>query len=211
MSQLESGRIPWLSLVASSTNTARAYAFSWSVRRWFSAVESRTRTRVRPADATPRRLRESRDGSYDACYSHGRRGATPTATRAPSAAMRPTTGLRSARRDLRRPATLTMRVCLLGTGGGPRVATETSRAGEAILVQAGGDLLLFDCGRRAVQHVADAGFGVLDLSRVFFTHLHSGHTVGTGFSSCARGSADSARRCPHERTSRCTARPAFAI
>lgn len=71
-----------------------------------------------------------------------------------------------------------MRICVLGTGGGPRLATSTSRAGEAILVEAGSDLLLFDCGRRAVQHIADAGYSVLDVSRVFFTHLHSGHTVG---------------------------------
>jgi ribonuclease BN (tRNA processing enzyme) len=71
-----------------------------------------------------------------------------------------------------------VRVSLLGTGGGPRIATTTSRAGEAIAVEAGGHLLLFDCGRRSAQHLADAGFNVLDVSRIFFTHLHSGHTVG---------------------------------
>lgn len=71
-----------------------------------------------------------------------------------------------------------MRVVLLGTGGGPDVATRTSRCGAAVLLAAGTNLLLVDCGRRAVEQLADAGYSPLAVDRLFFTHLHSGHTVG---------------------------------
>ncbi len=71
-----------------------------------------------------------------------------------------------------------MRVVLLGTGGGPDVATRTSRCGAAVLVDLGPTLLLVDCGRRAVEQLADAGYSPLSIDRLFFTHLHSGHTVG---------------------------------
>ena len=73
---------------------------------------------------------------------------------------------------------LSLRVVLLGTGGGPDVATRESRCGAAVLVEAGDDLLLFDCGRRAVEQLADASYSPLAVDRLFFTHLHSGHTVG---------------------------------
>ena len=73
---------------------------------------------------------------------------------------------------------LSLRVVLLGTGGGPDVATRDSRCGAAVLVEAGQDLLLFDCGRRAVEQLADADYSPLAVDRLFFTHLHSGHTVG---------------------------------
>jgi ribonuclease Z len=69
-------------------------------------------------------------------------------------------------------------VVLLGSGGGPDVATRTSRCGASVLVKAGPDLLLFDCGRRATEQIADAGYSPLAVDRLFFTHLHSGHTVG---------------------------------
>jgi ribonuclease Z len=71
-----------------------------------------------------------------------------------------------------------VRVVLLGTGGGPDVATRTSRCGAAVLVDLGPTLLLVDCGRRAVEQLADAGYSPLSIDRLFFTHLHSGHTVG---------------------------------
>lgn len=73
---------------------------------------------------------------------------------------------------------MALRVVLLGTGGGPDVATRGSRCGASVLVEAAKDLLIFDCGRRAVEQVADAGYSPLALDRLFFTHLHSGHTVG---------------------------------
>lgn len=73
---------------------------------------------------------------------------------------------------------MTLRAVLLGSGSGPDVAASVSRCGAAVLVEAGPDRLLFDCGRRAAEQIAEAGYSVLDIDRVFFTHLHSGHTVG---------------------------------
>jgi ribonuclease Z len=73
---------------------------------------------------------------------------------------------------------MSFRVVLLGTGGGLDVATRDSRCGAAVLVEAAKDLLLFDCGRRAVEQLADGDYSPLAVDRLFFTHLHSGHTVG---------------------------------
>lgn len=65
-----------------------------------------------------------------------------------------------------------MRVTLLGTGS-PRV--ETDRAGSAVLVEAGGKVLLFDAGRSIVQRLAQLGMPIAKIDTVFLTHLHSDH------------------------------------
>jgi len=64
-------------------------------------------------------------------------------------------------------------VTLLGTGN-PRPTI--NRFGPSILVQAGGQNLLFDCGRGATIRLAQLKVDHVD--GVFLTHLHSDHIVG---------------------------------
>ena len=68
-----------------------------------------------------------------------------------------------------------LKVTLLGTGA-PRPVIQ--RFGPSILVEAGKEKLLFDCGRGATQRLFQlkAPFG--DLTALFLTHLHSDHIVG---------------------------------
>ncbi|MGH9442548.1 MAG: MBL fold metallo-hydrolase [Thermoanaerobaculia bacterium] len=66
-------------------------------------------------------------------------------------------------------------VLLLGTGN-PRPSLE--RFGPSILVSAGNERLLFDCGRGAVQRLFQHGIPLSDVRSLFLTHLHSDHTVG---------------------------------
>ncbi len=66
-------------------------------------------------------------------------------------------------------------VILLGTGT-PFVDPE--RLGAAVLVEAGGRKLLFDCGRGAVIRLEQAGVRPEEIDGLFLTHLHSDHVVG---------------------------------
>ena len=66
-------------------------------------------------------------------------------------------------------------VTLLGTGCPSPV---TDRFGPSILVKAGSQTLLFDAGRGAMQRLTQAKVPWRDVTGVFFTHLHSDHTVG---------------------------------
>jgi ribonuclease Z len=68
-----------------------------------------------------------------------------------------------------------IRVTLLGTGG-PLPAVE--RSGPSTLVEAGDEVLLFDCGRGVTQRLAQVSMPLRDIDAVFLTHLHSDHTVG---------------------------------
>lgn len=74
-----------------------------------------------------------------------------------------------------RAAADVMVVTLLGTGT-PR--PEVSRFGQAVLVEAGNDKLLFDAGRGAAQRVMELGLDFADLHTVFVTHLHYDHIIG---------------------------------
>lgn len=69
----------------------------------------------------------------------------------------------------------TIKVTLLGTGT-PYPSTE--RYGAAILVEAGGKKLLFDCGRGAVIRLSQVDLKPSEIDAVFLTHLHSDHVVG---------------------------------
>lgn len=69
-----------------------------------------------------------------------------------------------------------VRVIVLGSGGGAQVSGE--RAGSAVLVEIGRDVLLFDCGRGVAQRVWQAGLALSDITRVFLTHLHADTTLG---------------------------------
>ena len=65
-----------------------------------------------------------------------------------------------------------MRVTLLGTGS---PIPDPERAGPATLVEAGGTVLLVDCGRGVLMRLAAAGVTAPQLSAVLVTHLHSDH------------------------------------
>jgi ribonuclease Z len=67
------------------------------------------------------------------------------------------------------------KVTLLGTGN-PRPVM--SRFGPSILVEAGKQKLLFDCGRGATQRLYQLHIPFNEISALFLTHLHSDHTVG---------------------------------
>jgi ribonuclease Z len=68
-----------------------------------------------------------------------------------------------------------IKITLLGTGcPGPVM----NRFGASTLVQAGGQNLLFDAGRGALQRLTQVGVRWRDIGGVFLTHLHSDHIVG---------------------------------
>jgi ribonuclease Z len=69
----------------------------------------------------------------------------------------------------------TFEVTLLGTGN-PRPVM--SRFGPSILVEAGKEKLLFDCGRGATQRLYQLNIPFEEVTGLFLTHLHSDHTVG---------------------------------
>ena len=66
-------------------------------------------------------------------------------------------------------------VILLGTG---TPYPDAERFGPAVLVEAGDQKLLFDCGRGAVIRLKQGGVNATDIANVFLTHLHSDHVVG---------------------------------
>ena len=69
----------------------------------------------------------------------------------------------------------TIKVTLLGTGA---PAPVMNRFGPSILVEAGDQKLIFDVGRGALQRLTQIKVSPKDITGVFFTHLHSDHTVG---------------------------------
>jgi ribonuclease Z len=66
-------------------------------------------------------------------------------------------------------------VVLVGTGG-PELTPE--RQGEATLVEAQGQMLLFDAGRGVLDGLYRSRVRPQDVTRVFLTHLHSDHIEG---------------------------------
>lgn len=68
-----------------------------------------------------------------------------------------------------------VRVTLLGTGS---ALPSLDRSGPATLVEAGDEILLFDCGEGTTQRLTQAGVALKDVNAVFLTHLHSDHVVG---------------------------------
>jgi ribonuclease Z len=82
---------------------------------------------------------------------------------------------RSGASQVATPPSDTLKVVLLGTGVGPPVNLQ--QYGASILVEAGGQRFLFDCGRGATLRLAQAGVPLGTITRVFLTHLHSDHVV----------------------------------
>jgi ribonuclease Z len=68
-----------------------------------------------------------------------------------------------------------MRVTLLGTAG-PEYFPD--RLGISTLVEANGEMLLFDVGRGTNQRLYQSRFNPKDISRIFLTHLHNDHIEG---------------------------------
>lgn len=68
-----------------------------------------------------------------------------------------------------------LRVSLLGTGF---VDPSLERFGPSTLIEAGGEKLLFDCGRGSVQRLTQLGVPLKDVNKLFITHFHSDHLVG---------------------------------
>jgi ribonuclease Z len=52
------------------------------------------------------------------------------------------------------------------------------RFGPSILVEAGGEKFVFDCGRGATQRLEQIQIHVGEITALFVTHLHSDHVVG---------------------------------
>lgn len=68
-----------------------------------------------------------------------------------------------------------LKVTLLGTGN-PRPVIE--RFGPSILVEAGKQKFIFDCGRGCTQRLYQAKVPFPEVTALFLTHLHSDHIVG---------------------------------
>lgn len=66
-------------------------------------------------------------------------------------------------------------VVLLGTAVGPTVNLQ--QYGASIFVNAGGERLLFDCGRGATMRLTQIGVPIGAINQVFLTHLHSDHII----------------------------------
>jgi ribonuclease Z len=65
-----------------------------------------------------------------------------------------------------------LKVRLLGTGSPPPVM---NRFGPSILVEAGKEELLFDCGRGCLQRLEQLKIATKEVNNLFLTHLHSDH------------------------------------
>lgn len=68
-----------------------------------------------------------------------------------------------------------LKVTLLGTGN-PRPVM--SRLGPSILVEAGNQKMIFDCGRGCTQRLYQLKIPFSEVTALFLTHLHSDHIVG---------------------------------
>src|SRR6476646_9639480 len=68
-----------------------------------------------------------------------------------------------------------MKVTLVVTAG-PEYFPD--RLGIATLVEANGELLLFDVGRGANQRLSESRVNPKDITRIFLTHLHNDHFEG---------------------------------
>jgi ribonuclease Z len=66
-------------------------------------------------------------------------------------------------------------VCLLGTGG---MMPLPGRWLSALLVRAGGSMVLIDCGEGTQVSLRQAGWGVAGLDAILLTHLHADHIGG---------------------------------
>ena len=69
----------------------------------------------------------------------------------------------------------TIKVTLLGTGT-PQL--NPRRMSYSTLIEAGGEVFMFDAGRAAMLQAKKSGANLKNLNNLFLTHLHSDHVVG---------------------------------
>lgn len=67
-----------------------------------------------------------------------------------------------------------MEVTVVGSG---TVVPRLSRRQSCVVVEAGGQTLVFDLGSGAVRGMVNAGIDPFAVDRIFFTHFHPDHTV----------------------------------
>jgi ribonuclease BN (tRNA processing enzyme) len=67
-----------------------------------------------------------------------------------------------------------MEVTVVGSG---TVVPRLSRRQSCVVVEAGGEIMVFDLGSGAVRGILHAGLDPFAVDRVFFTHFHPDHTV----------------------------------
>lgn len=67
-----------------------------------------------------------------------------------------------------------MEITVVGTG---TVVPRLSRRQSCVVVQAGGEMLVFDLGSGAVRGMLHAGLDPFATDRIFFTHFHPDHTI----------------------------------
>lgn len=67
---------------------------------------------------------------------------------------------------------------LLGTKGGPRVGGARSNPANVLLVD--GEPYVVDCGQGVARQLVRAGIPLPRVNKIFFTHLHSDHTLDYG-------------------------------
>jgi ribonuclease Z len=68
-----------------------------------------------------------------------------------------------------------LKIVILGAGAGPPVNLQ--KYGPSILIEAGEEKLMFDCGRGAPIRLVEAGVGQNQVDKIFLTHLHSDHII----------------------------------
>ena len=75
-----------------------------------------------------------------------------------------------------------MKITVLGSG----TPTPTpARFGSAFVVEAGDNVLMFDCGPAATHKLVRAGYSPTDVTNLFFTHHHYDHNADYGcFAMC---------------------------
>jgi ribonuclease Z len=89
-----------------------------------------------------------------------------------------------------------LKVIVVGSGGGP--AVNVQRYGPSVLVDAEGQLLLFDCGRGATIRITQLGIPIERVHKVFLTHLHSDHVISVPDLYLTPWASTAARKVPFE-------------
>lgn len=70
---------------------------------------------------------------------------------------------------------LNSKIIILGSG---TPIIDPKREGPTIAIEVNGKIYIFDAGRGIVRRAVQAGINPSQLNTIFFTHLHSDHTVG---------------------------------
>lgn len=72
---------------------------------------------------------------------------------------------------------MALRLTVLGSG---TIVPSQVRRATSLLLEAGGEEILIDCGPGALQSVEDAGRSYRDIHRILLTHFHPDHTLDLG-------------------------------